>query len=197
MHSAFAATGLEGMLGLPPPPHPNPLPALTQAVSKPTSQTKSPWGFSFFSIAMVLMGISTVAAVAIPLWFSRPEITLKGAAELLVKDIQQVQEHAIILRIGCRIEFDSHGGGYQAMDATGLALPAPMTGDPYLRDYGQDAVFEGVKIKEANFGGKRRLEFGADGYSLQDGYVLLSFRGETRKVVFDLNQAYVQAENER
>jgi hypothetical protein len=183
------------MLSLPPPP--KPLPALTQAVSKPTSQTKPPWGLSFFSIAMVLMGISTVAAVAIPLWFARPEITLEGAAELLVKDIQQVQEHAIILRIGSRIEFDSDGGGYQAIDATGLALPAPMTGDPYLRDYNQDAVFEGVKIKEANFGGKRKLEFGPDGYPLHDGYVLLSFRGETRKVLFDLNQAYVLAENER
>ncbi|MDF1837090.1 MAG: hypothetical protein P1V35_04420 [Planctomycetota bacterium] len=154
-------------------------------------------GLSFFGIAMVLVGIATVAAIGIPLWFQQPSITLKSAADLLVNDILSVQEHAIVMRVGSQIEFDADGGGYQAMDATGMALPAPMGGGPYLRDFDQDAVFEGVKVEEAEFGGARRLEFSQKGYSVSDGYVVLSFRGETRRVVFDANEAYVVGEGER
>ena len=146
---------------------------------------------------MVMVGIATVAAVAIPLWFRRPAITLSSAAELLVSDIQKIQAHAIVLRVGARIEFDEDGGGYQAMDSTGLDLPAEMGPGPFIRDYGQDAVFEGVQIDEANFGGSRRLEFGRNGYSVNDGHVLLTFRGESLRVVFDTNEAYIQNEDER
>ncbi len=180
------------MLELPRPPS-----ALTENTQQPDRQKKPPFGISFLGIGLIMAGIATLAAVAIPLWFSQPSITLEGAANLLVEDILQVQENAIMQRMGSRIEFDVDGGGYQAMDSSGLALLAPMGNGPYLRDYDVDAVFEGVLITEVDFGGKRRLEFDQGGYALHDGHVILTFHGKSKRVVFDANEAYVQSADER
>ncbi len=171
--------------------------ALTQNSPQPNWQKKSPFGISFLGIGLTMAGIATLAAIAIPLWFSRPSITLEGAANLLVEDILQVQENAIMQRMGSRIEFDIDGGGYQAMDSSGLALLAPMGNGPYLRDYDVDAVLEGVRSAEVDFGGKRRLEFDQGGYSLHDGHVILTFGGQSKRVVFDTNEVYVQSADER
>ncbi len=146
---------------------------------------------------MVLVGIATVAAIGIPLWFQQPSITLQRAADLLVNDMLGVQENAIVHRMASRIEFNGDGGGYKALEASGMALPAPMGNGPYIRDFDQDAVFDGVLIEEADFGGQRSIEFGQDGYAVHDGHVVLSFRGETRRVVFDANEAYVVGDKER
>ncbi len=180
------------MLELPRPPS-----ALTENTQQPDRRKKPPFGISFLGIGLIMAGIATLAAVAIPLWFSQPSITLEGAANLLVEDILQVQENAIMQRMGSRIEFDADGGGYQAMDSSGLALLAPMGNGPYLRDYDVDAVFEGVLITEVDFGGKRRLEFDQGGYALHDGHVILTFRGKSKRVVFDANEAYVQGADKR
>lgn len=171
--------------------------ALTQNTPQPDRRKKPPFGISFLGIGLAMAGIATLAAIAIPLWFSRPSITLEGAANLLVEDILQVQESAILQRVGSRIEFDVDGGGYQALDSSGLALQAPMGNGPYLRDYDVDAVFEGVLITEVDFGGKRRLEFDQRGYSLHDGHVVLTFHGKSKRVVFDTNEVYVQTADER
>jgi hypothetical protein len=66
-----------------------------------------------------------------------------------------------------------------------------MGNGPFIRDYDYDAVFQGVHIQAVDFGSLRTLEFGRDGYSLHDGFVELKFRGETRRVLFDTNEARI------
>ncbi|MCA9003200.1 MAG: hypothetical protein KDB61_14855 [Planctomycetes bacterium] len=158
----------------------------------PSETSQAPKGLSFFGVAMVLLGISALAAILIPFWFQQPKITLDSAAELLVKDIRGVQDHCVLTRTEVRIEFDADGGGYKIVDRDGTPLPAPLKDGPYEREYDFDAVFRGVRIESADFGGEPILRFGKDGYSKHDGAVSITFEGETRRVIFSQNVARIE-----
>ena len=51
----------------------------------------------FASAARALAGVALVAGLAIPLWFSRHDVTLDNAALLLVRDLRATQSRAAIL----------------------------------------------------------------------------------------------------
>ncbi len=140
---------------------------------------------------MTLVGIAVLASIGIPLWFSQPRISLQSAAELLVQDMRTVRDRSIDSYMPCRIDFDTDGGGYAAFDNSGNALEAPMGNGNYLRDYDSDAVFRGIKIERASFGGTSTLKFDRSGSESAPGFVTLSYGGETRKIRFDLGEPYI------
>ena len=164
---------------------------LSLPVNGTNQQKKEPFGVSFLGLTLTLVSIAVLATIGIPLWFAQPSITLEKAAELLVQDMHNVQDHALITHSPCRIEFDPDGGGYGAYTSRGEALVSPMDNGDYRRAYDADAVFRGVKIEKADFRGKSTLAFDRGGNALAPGTVVLSYNGETRTVKFDVGNAYI------
>ncbi|MEZ6002595.1 MAG: GspH/FimT family protein [Planctomycetota bacterium] len=154
-------------------------------------QSREPFSVSFLGLALVLLVISAIAAVGIPMWFAQPRITLKAAADLLVQDMQHAQGQAMLSYGSVRIEFDADGGGYSIYDAQGTALESPMGDGPYRRDYRSDAVWEGVHVRSADFGGKTSLVVHPSGLADVDGEVEIEYKGETRRVRFEAGSAMV------
>lgn len=129
-------------------------------------------------IALAL--ISIVAAIAIPVHFSRGDVTLENACVLMARDLRAAQNRSAYLGVASTFFFPADGTGYQVSDARGSLVRNPRTDQPFTRDYTRDAVFEGVSVLEVRFGPDRSLQFDEQGLASESGEVVLAYRGETR-----------------
>jgi prepilin-type N-terminal cleavage/methylation domain-containing protein len=137
-------------------------------------------GFTILELCIALVLVTLVATASIWAWFSRAEITLVKAADLLVEDLRLAQTHAICLHAPVEVVFRP--------DATGYHVVLPEN-DQFLpnaelpRIYPADAVFEGVRIETRRLPHENRLVFDARGHVARDAWITLSFRGEARTIV--------------
>ena len=137
---------------------------------------------SIVEVLILLMTITLIACLAITTFFKRPEVTLDSAVELLMEDMLIAKNRALVTHSPVSVTFYEDGRGYEVRDKSGRLLPSPAGIGDFIRDYDYDAVFEGVAIAHVEFGDDRSLTFDRSGMTLEDGYVVAEFRGETRTV---------------
>ena len=138
--------------------------------------------FTIAELLIVLMVLTIVACLAITTYFSQPNITLQNACELLVDDMISAKNRAAILRDDVSFTFYEAGNGYEARDASDELLPSPAGRGDFIRDYGFDGVFEGVRVVEVQLGDDRTVVFNRKGHATESGSVTLEFGGERRVV---------------
>lgn len=137
-------------------------------------------GFTILELVIALAVVSIVAAVAVPAYFERSEVTLENASILLAADLRAAQNRAAYMGEPCVFVFDPEQNAYEVLDEFGTLLRNPGTREPFVRGYALDGVFQGVHIEEARFGDDAELTFDRRGMPEEDGFVVLSFRGDRR-----------------
>lgn len=146
--------------------------------------------FTILELCLTLLLVTIVATVSIWAWFSRAEITLVKAAQLLVEDLRLAQAQAAMMRQPVEVVFHADSGGYHivARESDGVL---PTAANP--RAYSVDAVFEGVEILTRRMPANR-LVFDERGRIGQDVSIMLVYRGESRTVVAQADGMVVLAD---
>ena len=139
-------------------------------------------GFSLLHMILLLAGLTTLASLAIPAWFSRSSVTLSNATRLFARDLLDAQDRAAYQHRDIRVVFDPDGGGYAVVGPKGDPIEAPVGEGEFVRRYAKDAVFRGVHIEGVQVGPDRAVHFGPRGNALQAGSIVLTFRGEERHI---------------
>ncbi len=140
-------------------------------------------GFTILELMILLVGLTVIASVGIPAYFGRPAVTLDGAANLLAKDLREVQNRAALYEEALWIRFDEDGNGYQITDGAGEPLLSPYGDGPFVRDYPFDAVFRGVSIVDVTPAKPGCVVFDRNGMPIDSVAVTIEYRGERREVV--------------
>ena len=139
-------------------------------------------GFTIFELLVALAILSIVAALAVPAYFDRHEVTLENAATQLARDLRATQNRAAYLGTAAELAFLDDGDGYRILEGT----DSPFGSEPrehHLRRYSRDGVFEGVRIERVELGAEQRaVAFDPRGRALHGGRITLGFDGETRTV---------------
>jgi Tfp pilus assembly protein FimT len=135
--------------------------------------------FTILELCLTLLVLTLVATFSITAYFSRPEVTLTHATEILVGDLRLAQSRAIELHTTFEFALENGGDGYHY----NLIGVAPT--DVATRHYPADAIFEGVFISRVVPGDLKRILFDENGEPSSDATIVLSFRGEARGVRID------------
>jgi hypothetical protein len=149
-------------------------------------------GVSLLAILVTLASVALVAGLAIPLWFSRHEVTLDNAALLFARDLRATQGRSAILGEPLRLELDEHG--WSAKHADGEQVKRSGSEEPLQRRLDADGVFEGVTLEAIRFGPGDSVDFGSLGEWKESGSVQLCFRGESRRIVVTAPRGDIQIE---
>lgn len=148
---------------------------------KPSTKPK-PRAFALLHFASFLAVCTLAAAVAIPAWFSKGDVTLERAGVLLARDLRAVQNHAVISGQPIHIEFLPAGDGYQALDADKQPVILYSDGVPLARRYNADGVFDGVRVHSVTLGGDAPITYDPNGFALTGAEITLS-QGAARVTV--------------
>jgi Tfp pilus assembly protein FimT len=135
---------------------------------------------SIVDLAVILALITVASGLAIPYFFSRPQVTLDHAAILLANDLRYTQNEAAISGETTRVVFQENGDGYQALYKSGGALPNPVGGADLQRVYSFDAIFQGVRLSPR--GGAQTVEFDRNGFAV-DGLEVEFFYKDGSRVL--------------
>lgn len=159
---------------------------------RPRRSSKS--GFTILQVALLLVSLTTLACLAIPLWFAREEVTLDNAAVLLAQDLREVQNRAAFQRRPLRIAFHADGGGYEVLDASGRIIVAAIGDRPFRREYDRDAVFRGVRIEELQSRTENQMLYGPRGLLLEAAMIRIGFEGDERKLLVEAGSGRIEIE---
>lgn len=159
---------------------------------------KRPLGLRLPGVLALLVGIAALSTIAIPMWFGQAKVTLTNAADLLVRDLEELRQRATYLFADVRIDFEENGDGYTLKDSFGTELSAPVGPGPYLRRYARDAVFRGVSITrlEIGSGEDRILRVDSRGAFLDSATIELAFEDERITVLVDAPNGIIQVDGE-
>lgn len=140
-------------------------------------------GFTILELLVAVVMVAIVAAVAIPVHFARPEVTLENACILLARDLRAAQNRAAYEGDVSVVTFDEDGGGYSVTNSVGTVIDHPRTDGPFVRRYDADAVFDGVHVRMVDTGNDRSLVYDERGFALEAGRIVLTFGGDAREVL--------------
>lgn len=140
-------------------------------------------GISLLEVFLSLTLLGVVFGVWVLSHFGRPDVTLDSASELLVEDLHAAQSRALVFGDATYVLFE--GDRYWAVDSAKRALPHPRTGLDFVRDYGRDAVFEGVEVELAEFEAIRGFLFDGRGEVASGGRVVLRFGARREEIRVD------------
>lgn len=138
--------------------------------------------FTLLELLVVLALVTIVAVVAITTHFGRSEVSLENAADLLLEDLRSAQARATWSGAPVEVVFVEDGGGYEVVESAPIGRTTPLGPPIPPRRFGTGAVFEGVRIARADFGGRRTLVFDARGGATAGGKVELRYLDEVRTV---------------
>jgi hypothetical protein len=150
-------------------------------------------GISLLVILVALSLIAVLAVVAIPLYFSRAEVTLENACNVLKHDLRAAQTWSTLAKCDARYVFDEDG--WRAVDATGRPIVAIGETHPIARRFSQDAVFDGVRIVGIDCGTDRAIAIDRDGQLDETGEIEFEFGGERRRVMIEKGAGYIFVES--
>ena len=139
-------------------------------------------GFTLLELLIALTLITVAAALAIPAYFGRGDVTLESAAVLLAKDLRAAQNRSAYLAQSTFFELLPEGDGYRVLNAAGEPVDNPRNELPFERVYSIDAVFRGVRIVDADLGEDGRLEFNERGEPNRTIWIKLRFEDDTRMI---------------
>lgn len=140
-------------------------------------------GFTLPELVLALLLLSVVAALAIPAFFERHEITLENAARILTRDLREAQNSAAWRNVEVGLRFDEDGEGYAMVE-----LPEGPGGPAQVlerRRFSRDAVFEGVWVGFVAFGDDRTIAYDERGHPSEAGSVQLLFKGDARVLIVE------------
>lgn len=137
-------------------------------------------GFTILELVVALTLLSVVASLAVPAYFERSEVTLENACILVARDLRAAQNRAAYMGEPSVFSFDVARNGYEVRDEFGTTLRNPATGEPFLRGFAFDGVFEGVRLESAHFGDDATLVYDRRGVAREEGTVVLTFHGDRR-----------------
>ena len=146
-------------------------------------QANGSGGFSLLGLILWLVGLSTVAAIAVPMFFERSIVTLENGAILLASDLRAAQNRAAYSGQVLFMRFFEDGDGYEVVDQSSEPITDPRTGRPFVRHYSIDGVFEGVRIGELQLNDGRTLVFSKTGETSSPLRCVLEFEGDKRHLV--------------
>ena len=147
-------------------------------------------GFTILELVLTLLVLGVVTTLSIGAYFSRSEVTLQNAAELLASDLREAQTLAAIQRAPREVHFHADGGGYH-LRVVGAE------GDPqYVRRYPRDAVFEDVQIARVLVEAGDRLSFDTLGRPSSDATITVVQKGIARSVLVDRRRSRIAVEGE-
>jgi Tfp pilus assembly protein FimT len=159
-----------------------------------STRASSRAAFTILELLVLLAAVSVIASLGIPAYFSRPNVTLDSAAKLLAKDLREVQNRAALYEEALVLRFDEDGHGYSATDRRGQPLLSPYGQGPFVRDYDFDAVFRGVRVESVRAAKGGRVPFDPSGRPESSAEVVLTFRGETRRVILRAGSGLISIE---
>ncbi len=143
-------------------------------------------GFTLLELCLSLLVISLTATFSIWAYFSRSEVTLVKAAQLLVEDLRMAQMRAACNRTPVEVVFDRAAGSYHV---TGVEDPV-LPGAASPRCYAVDAVFEGVHLSDDNLGRPAVIRFDARGKVERTLRITLSYRDDSRTVLVPAGEGF-------
>jgi prepilin-type N-terminal cleavage/methylation domain-containing protein len=143
-------------------------------------------GFTLLELLLALLAITVVAALAIPAWFERHEVSLENAAQMLARDLRSTQNQAAWSNTPQAVVFPPDGSGWRIVRWDPL-VPAPIEEAEavLVRDLGADAVFEGVRVDDVELGATRAARYDHQGQSLDQGWITLAFDGGYRTLALE------------
>ena len=139
-------------------------------------------GVSLLTMLLALACMAVVAGIAIPAFFGMHGVTLDNAARLLARDLRVAQNMAGFDGRPCTFEFLDEGRGWRVVGADGVVVSRPDQKGSFERDFTTDGVFEGVRLENVDFGGRRVVHFDKAGRALPGGTLQVAFKGESRVV---------------
>jgi hypothetical protein len=128
----------------------------------------------------VLAVVTFTAAISIWAYFSRPEVTLDNAAQLLARDLRIAQNRAMLLRHPVYLVFYKQGDGYRVVDDLNEGSIVRPGYERIERRFSRDAIFEGVRILHEGLAASDYIAFPSDGSQVPSGRLMLSYGDETR-----------------
>ena len=149
-------------------------------------QQRAHGGFTILELCLSLFLITLTATLSIWAYFSRAEVTLVKAAQLLVEDLRMAQMRAACNRTKVEVVFDRLGGCYYVSGVEDPSLPTASR----PRCYPKDAVFEGVRIADDNFGRAPVITFDTRGLVAHTARITLSYRNDSRTVLVPADEGY-------
>jgi prepilin-type N-terminal cleavage/methylation domain-containing protein len=150
--------------------------------SEPRRRPRTAPGFTIVELLVALALISLVAALAVPAFFERSEVTLDNACEILVKDLRLAQNRAAFRRTEVRVEFLPDGDGYRILDPGEEPIPHPYVFGEFGRRYSADAVFEGVRLIEVECGEDGAIVWTPEGTCDEAATIVIAFGNDSRVV---------------
>ena len=131
------------------------------------------WSISLGTVAVSLAALGLAASFGIPMFFAQPDVTLRNACKLIASEVHATQSRAAWLRKPLRLVFDETG--YQALDEEDRPVQRFPGGHTLGRSFLDAGIFDGVTIREIDFGGDRELAFSDHGAPTRpDGWWLRS-----------------------
>jgi prepilin-type N-terminal cleavage/methylation domain-containing protein len=139
-------------------------------------------GFTLLELILALLTVAVSAAIAIPVHFGRPEVTLENACVLLAHDLRAAQNRAAYLDQPTRFVFLPDGSGYRVTDLQGKVIRNPRDDWSFERIWLADGVFRGVLASEIDLGEETAIVYDGNGRALRGGSVRMRF-GEALRVL--------------
>jgi hypothetical protein len=140
-------------------------------------------GPNIVDLTLALAVITLITGLAIPYFFSKPEITLDHAAILLANDLRYAQNEAAICGRETRVMFAGDGDGYQVRYRDGGAVANPVGGADLRRIYSIDAIFRGVRIEP--LGEIEGVDFDRNGFAQSGLEVELTYEDGRRLLTME------------
>lgn len=139
-------------------------------------------GFTILELAIALALITVASVIAIPAFYSQPNITLDNASLLLARDLRYAQNEAAMRGVHTQVTFDTFGDGYAVETSDAMPLPNPVGGGDLVRVYSRDAIFEGVTITAINGLTEPHVRFDKNGFALDGVAIEMHYEQEVRTV---------------
>ncbi len=141
--------------------------------------------FTVFELLLVIFVISLFAAVTIPAFFERAEVSLENASILLAQDLRAAQNRSAYLGEESIFQFLPQGDGYWVSNRAGDLVENPATLESFERSYSADGVFHGVRIEAVDAGADHVLTVDAHGCPVENARITLTFAEDSRTVVVE------------
>ena len=148
------------------------------------------WSISLTMVAVSLAALGLAASFGIPMFFAQPDITLRNACKLIASEVHATQSRAAWLRKPLRLVFEETG--YRALDEEGRPVQRFLEKQMLGRSFLDAGIFDGVTIREIDFGGDRELAFSDHGSADTAGRLVVAFEDAECELTFEANTGRVR-----
>jgi hypothetical protein len=137
-------------------------------------------GISLLLVLVTLTLIAVLAAIVVPAYFARHDVTLDNASVLVAHELRAAQTWAATHAREVTFEFATDGDGFRVLGPEGAVIERNDPRGPFARRFSSDGVFEGVRFEAIDFGPGGAVRFDERGHARNGGSVAITFLEERR-----------------